>query len=169
MVDEPMVSELFSYQYRPYGLSQNGKDGGFRLALLSNNTLVYTTFNRMQTPMSTYVFPVSPEVLGRYMMMLDGEGWWLCRQPLNIRSGLRPGYTALMGMSGHPLFTVDDLETVARRPFNDEMGLMARRMCILLEHVAALLIPCGLYVTPHSFIWDNRVTGPLPQTGNMAM
>ena len=169
MVGGPMLTELFTYQYRPFSLSQNAADGGFKLALFGNNTLVYTTFNRMQSVMAVYTFLISPEVLGRYMMMLDGEGWWLSRQPLNISGSGKVGYTAMMGVTGHPMFSVDDLEDVVRRPFNDERGLLARRMCVMLENVSALLIPCGLYMTPHSFVWDSRVTGPLPMADQMAM
>ena len=167
MVGGPMLTELFTYQYRPYSLSQNASDGGFKLALFGNNTLVYTTFNRMQSVMAVYTFLISPEVLARYMMMLDGEGWWLSRQPLNISGQGRVGYKAMMGVTGHPMFSVDDLEDLVRRPFNDERGLLARRMCVMLENVSELLIPCGLYMTPHSFVWDNRVTGPIPMTEPM--
>ena len=167
MVGGPMLTELFTYQYRPYSLSQNANDGGFKLALFGNNTLVYTTFNRMQSAMAVYTFLITPDVLNRYMMMLDGESWWLSRHPLNISGSGRVGYKAMMGIAGHPLFSVDDLEDMAQRPFNDERGLLARRMCVLLENVAELLIPYGLYMTPHSFVWDNRVTGPMPVTGRM--
>ena len=161
MVGGPMLTELFSYQYRPYSRSMHANDGGFKLALFGNNTLVYTTFDKLQSAKEVYTFLVAPEVLNRYMMMLDGAGWWLSRHPLNISGQGRVGYKAMMGITGHPLFAVDDLEELARRPFNDERGLLARRMCVMLENVAALLIPCGLYMTPHSFVWDKRVTGPL--------
>ena len=164
MVGGPALTELFSYQYRPYSYSQNQQDGGFKLALFGNNTLVYTTFDKMQTAKEVYTFYIAPEVLARYMMILDGEGWWLCRQPLNIGGQGRQGYTAMMGVTGHPMFSVDDLESMARRPFNDERGLLARRMYGMLEIVSALLIPCGLYMTPHSFVWDSRVTRPIPVT-----
>lgn len=163
-----MLTELFTYQYRPDGNAQGFKDGGFKIALFGNNTLVYTRFNKVQSAVAVYTFLVSPEVLGRYMMMLDGEGWWLCRQPLNISGRGRPGYRAMMGVTGHPMFTVDDLEDMIRLPFNDERGMLARRMCMLLENVSALLIPCGLYVSPRSFLWDKRMTGPLPMGEQMA-
>lgn len=169
MVGGPMLTELFTYQYRPYSLSQNAMDGGFKLALFGNNTLVYTTFNRMQSVMAVHTFLIAPEVLYHYMMMLDSEGWWLSRQPLNIsnQGRGRQGYTAMMGVTGHPMLAVDDLEEMIRLPFNDERGLLARRMCTMLENVSALLIPCGLYMTPHSFVWDSRVTGPVPMTDQM--
>ena len=161
MVGGPMLTELFSYQYRPYSRSQNANDGGFKLALFGNNTLVYTTFDRTQSVKEAYTFLIAPEVLGRYMMMLDGAGWWLSRHPLNISGQGRQGYTAMLGLTGHPMFSVDDLEDVVLRPFNDERGLLARRMCVMLENIAALLIPCGLYMTPNSFVWDKRVTRPV--------
>ena len=164
-----MLTELFTYQYRPYSYSKNAADGGFKLALFGNNTLVYTTFNRMQSVVEAYTFLVRPEVLGQYMMMLDGEGWWLCRQPLNISGSGRVGYKAMMGVTGHPMFSVDDLEEMILRPFNDERGMLARRMCIMLENISTLLIPCGLYVTPHSFVWDSRVIRPLSVTDRLAM
>ena len=167
MVGGPMLTELFTYQYRPYSYSQNPMDGGFKLALFGNNTLVYTTFNRMQSVVAVYTFLVPPEVLGRYMMLLDSEGWWLSRQPLNISNRGRVGYTAMLGVTGHPMFAVDDLEEVVQRPFNDERGLLARRMCMMLENVSALLIPAGLYMTPHSFVWDRRVIDPIPMTDQM--
>ena len=167
MVGGPMLTELFTYQYRPYSYSQNDQDGGFKLALFGNNTLVYTTFNRMQAVKAVYTFSIAPEVLARYMTMLDGAGWWLCRHPLNISGQGRQGYTAMMGLTGHPMFSVDDLEDVVLRPFNDERGLLARRMCVMLENVSALLIPCGLYMTPHSFVWDSRVTRPVPMSERM--
>ena len=163
-----MLTELFTYQYRPDSYSQNMKDGGFKIALFGNNTLVYTEFNRMQSIAAVYTFLVSPEVLGRYMMMLDGEGWWLSRHPLNIRGQGRPGYKAMMGVTGHPMFSVDDLEDVIQLPFNDERGMLARRMCLLLENVSSLLIPCGLYVTPRSFLWDQRVNRPLSMGEQLA-
>lgn len=167
MVGGPMLTELFTYQYRPYSLSQNANDGGFKLALFGNNTLVYTTFDRMLTAKEVYTFLIAPDVLVRYMRMLDSASWWLSRHPLNISGQGRVGYRGMMGVTGHPLFSVDDLEELAQRPFNDERGLLARRMCVLLENVAELLIPYGLYMTPHSFVWDNRVTGPMPVTGRM--
>ena len=162
MVEGPILTELFTYQYRPFGLSQSAADGGFKIAFFRNCRLVYTTFNRMQSVMAAYSFLIPPEVLGRYMLLIDSECWWLDRQPLNISSGTKVGYTAMMGVSGHPMFSVDDLETAVLSPFNDERGLLARRMYVMLENVAELLIPCGLYVTPHSFVWDSRVTGPIP-------
>ena len=161
MIGGPMLTELFTYQYRPYGRSLNANDGGFKLALFGNNTFVYTTFDKVQSPKEVYTFGVNQDVVGRYMMMLDGAGWWLSRHPLNIRGQGRVGYTAMMGITGHPLFSVDDLEAVARRPFNDERGLLARRMYVMLENVASLLIPSGLYMSPDNFMWDRRVTSPL--------
>ena len=168
MVGGPILTELFTYQYRPFALSQNAADGGFKLALFGNHTLVYTTFNRMQSIVAVNTFLIPPEVLGQYMMMLDGEGWWLCRQPLSISKQGRVGYTAMMGVTGHPMFSVDDLEEIVRKPFNDERGLLARRMCVMLENVSGLLIPHGLYMTPHSFVWDKRMIAPLPVTEPMA-
>lgn len=162
MVEGPWLTELFTYQYRPVGLSQSASDGGFKIAFFRNCRLVYTTFSRMQSAMAVNTFMITPEVLGRYMMLLDAECWWLNRQPLNIGGGNKVGYTAMMGVIGHPMFSVDDLETAILSPFNDERGLLARRMYVMLENVSELLIPCGLYMTPHSFVWDNRVTGPLP-------
>ena len=165
----PMLTELFTYQYRPFGYSQNAADGGFKVAFFRNCRLVYTTFNRMQSVMAVNTFLITPEILGQYMMILDAECWWLNRQPLNIGGGGKVGYTAMLGVIGHPMFSVDDLELVAHdSPFGDERGMLARRMCLLLENVSELLIPCGLYITPHSFMWDSRVTGPLPND-QMAM
>ena len=162
MVGGPALTELFTYQYRPNALSMNTRDGGFKVALFGNNKLVYTTFSRTQTVMAVHTFLIAPEVLARYMMLLDSEGWWLCRQPLNISGRGRSGYTAMMGVTGHPMFSVDDLEDVVLRPFNDERGMLARRMYMMLENVAELLIPCGLYMAPRSFLWDRRVIDPIP-------
>lgn len=168
MVTGPVLAELFTYQYRPFRHSKGNTDGGFKIAVFGNNTLVYTTFSAMQIPMASYIFPLSPEVLGRYLSMLDCQGWWLSRLPLNISKPSTPGYTAMIGLSGHPMFSVDDLEEAAHLPFNSERGMLARRLLVLLENVSELLISCGLYMTPNSFLWDNRITGPI-MMGEQAM
>ena len=169
MVGGPMLTELFTYQYRPNTYSRGRQDGGFKIALFGNNTLVYTEFTELQTVRAVHTFWVREDVLSRYMMILDGESWWVCHQPLNIGGSLRHGYTSMIGVTGHPMFTVEDLEQQARRPFNDERGMLARRMYMMLESVASILIPSGLYLMPCGFQWDSRVTAPIPVTGRMAM
>lgn len=168
MVVGSVLTELFTYQYRPDSYAQSKKDGGFKIALFANNTLVYTTLNKMQTAMGVYTFLIGPEVLHEYMQILNGESWWLYGQPLHIRKQGRVGGTSMMGMAGHPMFSVDDLEMVIQLPFNDERGLMARRFCFVLENMSSLLIPYGLYITPHSFVWDRRMINPLSATDMLA-
>ena len=160
MVGGPVLAELFTYQYRPFRHSKNNADGGFKIAIFGNGTLVYTTFSRAQVPMTRYSFPISQDVLMRYMSLLNIESWWISRMPLNISKPFTPGYTSYVGVTGHPMFSVDDLMDTSQLPFNSERGLLARRLVMLLENVSEMLIPCGLYVTPNSFLWDNRVTGP---------
>ena len=168
MVSGPVLAELFSYQYRPLRHSRSQADGGFKIALLGNNTIVYTTFSRADVPLTRCVFPVSPDVVMYCMRLMISESWWICHMPLLMSSRSHPGSKSVIGMAGHPQFTVEDLMDTAQLPFNSERGLWARRMVVLLENVSEMLISCGLYLTLSSFLWDNRVTGPII-SGEQAM
>lgn len=160
MIEYAGLAELFTYQCRPFALARDASDGGFKLSLFGDHRVVYTTYNQAQIPLGTSVFHVGPEVLERYWSMFQYEDWWLRAQPLQVQAVGVPGYTAMIGVTGHPMFTVDDLERAVLLPFHDERGLLARRMYVMLENVSSLLLPYGLYLTPSSFRWDQQpVTG----------
>ncbi|MBE5769345.1 MAG: hypothetical protein E7333_07145 [Clostridiales bacterium] len=169
MVTEPVFRELFTYQYTPVSLSRHEGDGGFKISLYGNNTIVYTEFDTRQGLMDRKVFAIHSSVVTEYMTMLSCEDWRLSKLPLYVPKRTRPGYQAVFGLSGHPLFTVDDVDEAARLPFNNPKGHIARNLLVMMESLAQMLVKDGLYMTPHSFQWDQRVTCPLPESGLAAM
>lgn len=149
-------AKLFSFRYQPLAHTTIPDDGGFEITLYGNYTVVYNTFHHNGIIVSSHTFAVSPSMIASYLQMVDCETWWLRHVSLNTHSWpLRD--RSYFFVSGHPPFSFDNITMCASDAFNEQRGLQARRILLLLENISDMLIPFGLYVTPWSFQWDMKV------------
>ena len=56
---------------------------------------------------------------------------------------------------------VEELGSLIAAPFAEATGQAARHLYLLLEDVAAQLLPCGLRLEITSLLWNTRMTSPI--------
>ncbi|MBQ8555885.1 MAG: hypothetical protein IJ438_08440 [Clostridia bacterium] len=160
MIVNTGMAPLFWYIYRP-GRSASAEDGGFNVALYGNNTLTYRKFNSLGQIVDDCTFQLPPEVMGRYMMILESQSWWMGKVPLNIKTDGKPQYSCMFGFAGHPMFICDEINTLVLAPFNSQRGMYARRLRMMLESISEMLYSCGLGLTVESFVWNWQMIRPI--------
>lgn len=153
MIQGDGAAALLWYVYRPLASAAPG-DGGFRLTLYENDTLVYTMFNELRQPVQTLYFPLAEELRLRITGALDAAAWWLQDAPERIRAGHPAADAAMIGVAGFPMVVLDEMEAAAALPFATPRGHWARRLLLLLEDVSEMLAGCGIYLEPRSFGWN---------------
>ena len=171
MVNTMGPAPLFCYVFRPGRKRSRNGDGGFNVALYPDSTLAYCRFNMDNQVVEESWFKVPEEVTDRYLMILQSQSWWLSEQPLHVsvKTGI-PAYSCMFGFAGHPLMTVDEIDSLVLRPFNNMRGMYARRLRVMLEFVAELLYSCGMGLTVDSFVWNWQIIQPItPVPQNMQM
>ena len=159
------VAPLFWYVYKPL-VSSQGEDnyavGGFHVALYPNHTLVFCKYNGLNQVVQYNTFPLSPEVTGRYMMILENESWWIGELPREIHVSGQPTSQSVFGFTWqHPLFICEDINTLVREPFNSKRGMYARRLRGMLEHMHEMLFPWGIELDVDYFDWKWHMIRPL--------
>lgn len=161
------VAPLFWYLYRPQAASRrddNQAAGGFNVALYPNNTLVFSRYDALGQCCEHSTFPLSPEIIGRYMTILESQSWWIGKMHREIRTDGMPSYTCMFGFTRrHPLFSCEDINTLVLAPFNSMRGMYARRLRGMLECMAEMLYECGIELGVDHFSWDWKIIRPLEE------
>lgn len=168
MVNTTQPAPLFWYIYRPTQKhARRGQgDGGFNVALYPDSTLVYCRYNQANQIIEQSCFQLPEEVAENYLMILQSQTWWLRTQPLHIRVKNRlPQYSCMFGFAGHPMFTCDEIDKVVLTPINNQRGMYARRLRVMLEFIAEMLYSCGVGLTVDSFVWNWQIIQPITPAG----
>ncbi|MBQ8202534.1 MAG: hypothetical protein IJZ74_12290 [Clostridia bacterium] len=161
MIVNTGMAPLFWYIYRPGRVAAGSEDGGFNVALYPDNTLTYRRFNGAGQVVDDSTFQLPPDVLGRYMMILESQAWWMGKIPLNIKASGKPQYSCMFGFAGHPMFICDEINTLILAPFNSQRGMYARRLRMMLESIAEMLYDYGIGLTVESFVWNWQMIHPI--------
>jgi len=162
MIQEPECAALFWYVHRPLG---QGNDGGFRVSVYENDTLTFTVFGPMSQVLQELVFPLPGEVREQIIDMAESVRWWVGIMPENMRCSHQPTCASMLGLAGHPMYVVEELEETAFLPFATQKGHCARRIFLFLEDVSEMLSRYGFYLEPRRFNWDQQHIFPMMPMG----
>ncbi len=160
MIINTETPPLFWYIYRPH-TSRRTDPGGFSVALYDDNILVHRKFNALQQEIECDHFQLPPEVVGRYMQVLQNQAWWMGRVPLSIRTNGAARYSCMFGFAGQPMFYCEEINTLVQAPFNSTRGRFARRLRLMLENVSELLFDCGIGLSVEDCVWDYTRISPV--------
>lgn len=162
MIQGPECAALFWYVHRPMG--QTG-DGGFTVTIYENDTLSFTVFGEMRQVLQSLVFPLPMEVRDQLLDMIGSVQWWIGSMPQNMRASHPPSCASMLGIAGHAMYVVEELEETAFLPFATQKGHFARRLFLFLEDVSEMLSHYGFYLEPQRFSWDQQNVFPIMPNG----
>ena len=162
MIQGPECAALFWYVHRPLGATG---DGGFTVTVYENDTLTFTVFGPMRQVMQELTFPLPGEVREQLLDMVDSVHWWAGTMPENMRCSHPPTCASMLGLAGHPMYVVEELEESAFLPFATQRGHHARRIFLFLEDVSEMLSRYGFYLEPRRFNWDQQHIFPMMPNG----
>lgn len=161
MINSNAAAPLFWYIYRPSIRRSGNDDGGFNVALYPNHTLVYCRYNRSNQIVEQSTFQLGAEFTEYYLAYLQGQAIWMGEVPLEIGVNGNPQYASMFGFAGHPMFEVDEIDTLVLAPFNSLRGMYARHLRSVLEAISAKLYTYGIGLTVDSFVWDWKKIQPI--------
>ena len=87
------------------------------------------------------------------------------RMPQHMRCSHPPTCASMLGLAGHPMYVVEELEESAFLPFATQRGHHARRIFLFLEDVSEMLSRYGFYLEPRRFNWDQQHIFPMMPNG----
>lgn len=158
MIQSPECAALFWYVYRPLGQTA---DGGFTVTIYENDTLTFTVFGEMRQVLQELTFQLPQDVQDELVDMADSVAWWVGQMPESMRCSHPPSCASMLGIAGHPMYVVEELEESAFLPFATQKGHFARRIFLFLEDVSELLSRFGFYLEPQRFSWDQQNVFPM--------
>ena len=154
------MSLIFYYVYRPDACCTGPMDGGFNAAVYDEGYVQYTAFNASRQPVQSLRFPISEEAAACVRVAVGSALPFLRQMPPNLACGRMPQYSSLFGAENTQI-AAEELGSLIAAPFADPVGQAARHLYLLLEDVAAQLLPCGLKLEITSLLWNTRMTAPM--------
>ncbi len=158
MIQEPECAALFWYVHRPM---VQGNDGGFSVVIYENDVLCFRIFDGMRQVVQELNFALPSHVREQLHRMMESVQWWRDVMPQNLRSSHTPAQASMLGLYGHPMYVVEELEEAACLPFATQRGHLARRIFLFLEDVSEMLCRCGFRLEPRGFDWDKQNVFPI--------
>lgn len=162
MIQGPECAALFWYVYRPLGQTA---DGGFTVTVYENDTLTFTVFDGMRQVLQALTFQLHPQAQEELLELIDSVDWWVGSMPESMRCSHPPECASMIGIAGHPMYVVEELEETAFLPFATQKGHFARRLFLFLEDVSEMLSRYGFYLEPRRFSWDQQNVFPMMPNG----
>lgn len=138
-------------------------DGGFAINLMSNDLLVFSTYDQNNRLTQEFSFALPRDVQMRYLRMVSYAAPWLRNVPLNIQAGEDPVSEHTFGFYGHELLRMEDLSRLLDCPYRSKRGHYARLVYALLEDISALMADYGIDLQPCGFQWNPNMIQPLIQ------
>lgn len=159
MIQGPECAALFWYVHRP--LVQCG-DGGFSVTVYENDILCFRIFDSMRQVVQELNFALPSQVREQLWEMIDGVACWRNTMPQNLRCSHPPSCASMLGLAGHPMYVVEELEETAFLPFATQRGHFARQIFLFVEDVSEMLYHCGFRLELQRFNWDQENIFPIP-------
>lgn len=159
MIQAPECAALFWYVHRPLVQSS---DGGFSITVYENDILCFRLFGPMRQVVQELNFPLPGQVREQLWSMIASVQWWSSALPQNLRCSHPPTCASMLGLAGHPMYVVEELEETAFLPFATQRGHCARRIFLFIEDVSEMLSHYGFYLEPQRFSWDQQNIFPIP-------
>lgn len=166
MIQGPESTPLFWYVHRPLGQTA---DGGFTVTIHDDDILEFKVFDSMRQPLQVLNFQLPPQLQDQLLDMIDSVQWWIGQMPENMRCSHPPACASMLGLAGHPMYVVEELEETAFLPFATQKGHIARRIFLFLEDVSEMLSHYGFYLEPQRFSWNQQTIFPVEASGPAGM
>lgn len=144
---------IFCYSFRELNPSDS-RFGGFSINLFQNHCLVYNTYDMQRRITGEQSFMVGPEVVQRYLRMVNYAYPWLRRVPDRVVLDTQYAQCeSSFGFAGCRIFRMEDMDQLLGLPFGSQRGHIARQVYGLLENVASILNPYGFEMSLDGFQW----------------
>lgn len=158
MIQGPECAALFWYVHRPL---TPGNDGGFSVTVYENDILCFRLFDGLRQVVQELNFALPAQVREQLLGMIAQVDWWRGVQPQNQRCSHQPTCASMLGLSGHPMYVVEELAEAASLPFATQRGHFSRRIFLFVEDVSEMLYHYGFRLELQRFNWDRENIFPI--------
>ncbi len=152
------AAPLFSYEYTTF----DGKvpHSMFRVRLLENGVLEYTTFDSSRAYVNNIQLPAE-KIVPRCQEIIQAQRWWLGNpnHPTELFETWPAKSYSYLGVRGFRMLICQDFESMS----NGQVSLKTiytRRMRFVFDAMSELLLEYGFLLVPEYFQQDHRQKAP---------